>query len=385
MSTNNYTPVAPTPPIKKNIDYKFKLLYALGMIFIVAGHCESGGISLLYDWFSIYGFQLAIFIFCSGYFYSDKAEKSIPKYFVKKVKSLLIPLFIWNIFYGICVDVSHNFGFTIGGEFNLHNLLIAPLIDGHQFAYNLSGWFVVPLFLTETLNVIFRKITSFTSHPIKEYIVFAIYLSIGVAGVYLSNNGYNVGWWLILTRTMAFFPFFGGGIFYKKVLEKYDKLPDLLYFAIVLFIQLLLMLIYGAPLTYTISWGQYTGLIRPFIIGFVGVAFWLRVCRVLEPILGRNKYINLIADNTYSIMIHHFAGFMIVKLIFAILSKCTPLFSAFDMHLFKTDLWYFYKPNNVYQTLILYLIAGIVVPIIIQKAIDYFKNKISLFSTQKKK
>ena len=163
---------------KKQIDYRFKLLYALGMIFIVAGHCNFGGISILYDWFAVYGFHLGLFIFCSGYFYSDKAENNVFKYFIKKVKSLLIPLFIWNIIYGILVSFSHKFGFTIGGEFNLYNLFIAPLINGHQFAYNLSGWFVVPLFLTEILNVIFRKVLSCISHSVKEYILFAFYLAI---------------------------------------------------------------------------------------------------------------------------------------------------------------------------------------------------------------
>ncbi len=377
----NTTPTQNLP--QKHIDYRFKLLYAIGMIFIVAGHCNNGGISLLYDWFHVYGFHLGLFIFCSGYFYSEKSEKDIPKYIVKKIKSLLIPLFIWNIFYGLIVSVSHNFGFTIGGEFNLHNIFIAPLIDGHQFGYNLSGWFVIPLFFTEILNVIFRKVASFFSHPIKEYIIFFTYLAIGLFGIYLSNKGYNVNWWLALTRTMVFFPFFGAGIFYKKTLEKHDKLPNILYFSIILAIQLLLILLYGAPLSYTMSWGVYDGFVRPFIIGYLGIAFWLRVCKILEPILGRNKYVNLIADNTYSIMINHFAGFMIIKLIYALFSKFTSLFANFNIVAFKTDLWYYYTPRNIEQTLILYLIAGIVFPIIVQKLLTLIKNKILTLKSKK--
>lgn len=43
------------------------------------------------------------------------------------------------------------------------------------------------------------------------------------------------------------------------------------------------------------------------IVAYLGIAFWLRI--------GDNKYINLIADNTYSIMMNQFLGFMIVKTI----------------------------------------------------------------------
>ena len=74
-------------------------------------------------------------------------------------------------------------------------------------------------------------------------------------------------------------------------------------------------------------------------------------------------------------MINHFAGFMIVKLIYALFSKYTSIFGNFDMDLFKTDIWYFYTPRDTQQALILYLVAGIVFPIIIQKILTFIKNK----------
>ena len=61
MKNSNNLSIKDSPP-KKQIDYRFKLLYALGMIFIVAGHCNTGGISLLYDWFHVYGFHLGLLI-----------------------------------------------------------------------------------------------------------------------------------------------------------------------------------------------------------------------------------------------------------------------------------------------------------------------------------
>lgn len=49
-------------------------------------------------------------------------------------------------------------GFTIGGPFNFHNVVLAPLNDGHQFVYTTGGWFVVPLFLVEVYTVFVRKL-----------------------------------------------------------------------------------------------------------------------------------------------------------------------------------------------------------------------------------
>ena len=68
-------------------DYRFKLLYAIGMIIVVAGHCGGdGGFSLMYEFFTPYSFHLALFVFCSGYFYKDTSERTVGKYVLKKVK-----------------------------------------------------------------------------------------------------------------------------------------------------------------------------------------------------------------------------------------------------------------------------------------------------------
>ena len=55
---------------KKKIDYRFKILYAVAILMVVAGHCDGGGISLDFaQWFPYEGIHLALFTFCSGYFF----------------------------------------------------------------------------------------------------------------------------------------------------------------------------------------------------------------------------------------------------------------------------------------------------------------------------
>lgn len=55
---------------KKKIDYRFKILYAVAILMVVAGHCDGGGISLDFaQWFPYEGIHLTLFTFCSGYFF----------------------------------------------------------------------------------------------------------------------------------------------------------------------------------------------------------------------------------------------------------------------------------------------------------------------------
>lgn len=352
----------------KKIDYRFKLMYFFGIIFIVAGHCGNGGISILYDWFPPYSFHLGLFVFCSGYFYKEKCEKNVNKYIVSKIKKLLIPLYIWNLVYFIIICLLEPVGFTIGTGGNiLDKLLIKPITSGHQFGYNLGGWFVIPLLMIEIFNILFRKITSFMNKiKIKELIYFVFYLVLGVIGIKLSKDGFNHDLWLVLVRMLYLLPFYGLGIFYKKVLEKYDRLSNITYFSIIMVISLIIILKYGVIPSYTPSWCNdfYHISIMPFIVGFLGIALWFRICTILQSVLGKNKYINIVADNTYSIMLHHFMGFMIVKTIFNLFA------SDFNFGQYKSNLWYMYLPNGINQFKIIYLISGIVFPILIKKMID---------------
>lgn len=68
----------------EKIDYRFKILYAIGMVIIVAGHCWNGGISLFYEWFPPYAFHLPLFAFASGYFYKNSHEGGAKSIFGKK-------------------------------------------------------------------------------------------------------------------------------------------------------------------------------------------------------------------------------------------------------------------------------------------------------------
>ena len=111
------------------VNLQFKLLYAIGIVIIVAGHCYHGGISLAYEWFPTYSFNLALLVFISGYFYKPVHEEHFLKYIGKRAKRLVILAYLWNIVYGLFVLLMSNFGYTIGGKINPYNLFLMPFVD----------------------------------------------------------------------------------------------------------------------------------------------------------------------------------------------------------------------------------------------------------------
>ena len=369
---------------EKKINYQFKLLYAFGIIFIVAGHCRDGGISIFYDWFTPYAFHLALFIFCSGYFYNKDNEKSICKSILHKVKTLLVPMYLWNLFYGILITILHQLGFTLAEPLTMYNLLIAPWIDGHQFAFNLAGWFVTPLFLVYVFNLLLRKLLSFIKMD-NDYLIGLLYLILGMCGIYLAMHGYNKGVFVIVARMAYFIPFYGLGTLYRYHLEKRDVLPNIPYFALVMFAQLLIISHYRVNKSYVPSWGEnYDSVIMPFFVGLLGILFWLRITRILSPLCEKSRTILLIADNTYSIMINQFFGFFLVNTLYNFAHMHLGVCNDFDPNIYYTNVWYFYFPYNTMQWCIIYLIAGVAVPIAMSLAITWAKTKLLSLLPQKK-
>ena len=364
-------------------DYRFKLLYAIGIIIIVAGHLEHQGFSLAFELFPPYAFHLGLFVFASGYLYKEASGDTPGKYILKKAKQLLLPLYLWNFAYAAVITILSYAGFTFGSSVNLESLFILPITDGHQFSFTLSGWFIIPLFIIQVLNVLFRNLCSKLRLRLNETVIFVCSMLLGIAGVYLASQGYNTGLWLTLVRVLYFVPFFSLGIFYRKVLEKYDTLPSIWYFAIVIGLKLLIIYIYKRAPVYTPSWcNNFTdGPILPFIVGFLGIAFWFRIVKILTPVLGKNKYVNLIANNTYSIMINHIFAIFLINSIFAFMTKDTQCFLDFDWNRYFSDVSLVYCPFGIEQTGIIFLIAGIVLPILAQYIINLCWNQIrKLFS-----
>lgn len=360
---------------ERGIRYEFKFLYAIGIFLIVSGHCNSGGISIGYDWFKPYAFHLGLFTFLSGYFYKSSDEMNIGTSILKRAKRLILPLYLWNIFYAVVVTITHQFGFSIGTKVTLKSLFITPWTNGHQFGYNLGGWYISPLFMIYVFHIIFHKAVG---KFLNNYIMEVIYLVIGMCGIYMAMKGYYGGHYIVFVRFAYLLPFYGMGILYRSDLEKKDKCNNLLYFSIIFAIQLAIITYYRGTKAYTPSKAyDYDNIWNPFLSGFLGIAFWLRISKIVEPLVHKSKAILVLANHTYSIMINQFLGFMLVKGVFGCVNLVSnaKLCSNFDWDAFMSDIWYAYLPYNLNQWYVVYIIVGLVIPILMQKGIDLVKSK----------
>lgn len=358
------------------IDITMKTLYAFAITFIVSGHVitsgGNGGISFGFNVFPPASFHVACFVFVAGYFYRSRYEARPLEFLKKRVLRLLVPLYLINAVYGVWVAVSHGMGFTFGGELTLYNLLLDPLFGGHAFLWDLSLWFVAPLFLTELIDFSLRMLLRVGDNHRREIILIILYGAIGVATTTLCGpEGFpemSSDPLVLLARTGFFLPCYAMGRIYKLFLAKHDTVPNWLYFSVVCGLQLVVFVICDGKVGYLVSWCQfYTGSIIPFVTTALGIAFWLRISRIVSPGLIGSKTAAAVADNTFSIMAHQFVGIFIVKGIFALAFAC-GICPDFDMGRFLTDFWYYYWPSNLggpgpAAFGMLYVVAGIVVPV----------------------
>lgn len=383
---------APVPPaVPSAADPTFKMLYVLAIIMIVDGHVGSSDYIDFNGLLRYQNYHIALFMFVSGYFLN--LTRGYKEFFARKTLRLLVPLYLWNAAYGaLCWYLNRHQGFALGGEFNLYNLLYAPLVDGHQFIYNMASWFLVPLFLVQAVGFLLlrpfalstarRTALTPSARPqpgsffLPAVIFFVLSLALGCfALAYAPENHGARTLALTALRTLYFMPAFAFGFLYRHVLAKYDTVATPLYLFIVL--AALTCLTQKFPgYNHIPSWLDTVNAPAPAIyaISLLAVLFWLRVARVLSPLLVRSRPLQYIANHTFDIMIHHFAGFMLAKALFlpfisapaaqfpsAAAAPLAPRADAAALARIKSDIWYYPFPESGETSAWLYIAISIVI------------------------
>ncbi|MGI6032267.1 MAG: hypothetical protein ACOX69_02470 [Coriobacteriales bacterium] len=366
--------------IDPHIDATMKVLFAFAITFVVAGHViapgSPGGISFGYNLFPPASFHVGIFVFVAGYFYKSKHEQEPGAYLKRRVLRLLVPLYAVYAVYGlVVVPLMHLCGFTIGQDPSLYNLLLDPLFGGHAFMWNLPLWFVAPLFFTELLDFGLRKLLRVGESRIKELVLIVCYFAAGALTVALCGETgfqeYDSSPLILLARIGVFLPCYALGRLYQVFLESHDSAPNWLYFAVVISVQIILIVVTGGKVGYVISWCWfYSGPLVTLLELVCGIAFWLRISRIVAPGLSQSASLRAVANSTFSIMAHQFLGIFLVKAVFAGLAAL-GLIGGFDMGAFLSDFWYYWYPPSIasghaascaaFATI--YVAAGVAVPL----------------------
>lgn len=345
----------------------FGILSGLAIIMVAAGHLGYD-IMTVGGLFPYYSFHIPLFLFISGYFYKESAKEHPIAYIVRKIKRLLLPYLAWNLFYGLAAFLLRTRGFAMGEDISLQTLFLAPFLHGYQFIYNYASWFVPVLFIIEIMNLLMRLI----ARRFPEWLYLAASLLVGMAVVYLAIGGHVWGYYKMPGKILFLFPCFQMGQFYRKNLEKHDTLGSLPYFAILISIQTLLNLCCNG-LNFSAVWcsGFANGPVIPYVTSVSGIAFWLRIAKLLTPAAGNNRTVQYLGRNTFTVMMHHVMIFTLIKMILAGIAAHSGFLADFDFEQYYTDIDYLYLVRGNEHFKMVYLAAGVIIPLLLRRGAEY--------------
>lgn len=349
------------------------ILTGIAIILVVLGHLDMNELSV-FGLFPYYSFHVFVFVFVSGYFYSDRHESALLSYIGHKALRLLVPYYICNLIYGIISTVLSSRGFTYCNPISPYRFLIEPFLGGHQFGLNFAAWFVPALFMVEVVNILGRRFLTLIRltdehlqvvHISRDIFIFICTLAAGIVTVYLAQGGHVWGLYKTPGRILFMLPVYELGILYRSRLEAYEKrIPDALCIAILCTVQLIIYMVAQGMLNYSVVWctsfATYAWV--PYATAVTGIWLWLRVSRMIADSTP-GRALDRVGSSSYHIMMHHIAIFWCINLIMSGLCSCLPDMLPFDNALFLSDVNYAYLPGGMYPWKCLYLATGVLIPV----------------------
>lgn len=318
---------------------------------------------------------MQLFFFASGYFYKGKNESEAGRYIVKKAKRLLIPCLIYNFAYAlftICISFA---GFDIGEGMSLYTIFISSFVLGSDFKFNSPDWFIAQLFMVEVLNVLICKLFRRTI-KYREQIICLIYLLLGMTAVAAGQRIELGSAGIILCRTLFGLSWYGLGRLYQ-IYKKYDGIRNAIYFPVILFVQLLLLIFNNGNVQGSVvrfSFGNLN-VISVYLSALVAIAFWLRVCKLIAPCLTKNSFVSYIGSHTFSVVENQYLGFFAVNTVIYLLSRYAFVTIGFDENAYFTTHNYVWSLEYCNNIKIIYVVAGICVPMLLSFLGEWIKGK----------
>ena len=347
-----------------------RALYLLAIVFVVDGHTALGDLFTLDGLFRYYSFHLMLFAFGSGYFF--RLHGTPARDVLTRARRLLLPLYAWNLVYGVGAALLRRFGgFTVGEPLSAYTLLLAPIVDGEHFGWNLGAWFIFPLFAVQVLYAAVHRLSRlWRGNP---WVTFLVCLVPGCAAVQLCHAGNPQALPVAVLRPLILLPGYALGALYRSRLEAVDnRLPTVPLLLTVAVLRALLCVRYEnlayllSSCTYFVcdAFGVYAG-------AALAIAFWLRIARLLAPLMQKSRLAMAISRNTFAVMMHHYMGFFALNCVFLALHKLGLGAAKFSFTAMRTQEGYLYAPAGRQEWNVLYLIAGLVVPLLIGGAVRW--------------
>lgn len=340
--------------MEKIFSDEINILKALAIMLVVSGHLEFSLLGI----FPPYSFQIALFFFISGCLFKDKYLNSVTEFFERRIKSLLVPYFWYNLFY-MCVTIliAKLTGKFWGMPLSFKNFFITPFLNGHQFDLSCPLWFVTQLFMT---LITFLYLMRFFSNATKnKFIHLAIFTLIGLLAIPVRKIFPMTPLMLVVIRTMMSLFFVYIGYYYTHHIKDNYNIFTPKWFGGILILQSILWLFnrdftpeHGIGLSYILVWGRFDDqLFVPILTSLTGIWASLFTVKILYPYLKNVKFIQDMGNVTYHIMANHL---LVMYLITAVFLKLHGMpISERANH----DIYWIYNPI---QTTYLYFVITMV-------------------------
>ncbi len=295
------------------------LLKALAIMLVVSGHLEFSLLGI----FPPYSFQIALFFFISGCLFKTKYLNAPAEYLKKRVKSLLVPYYLYTLFYLIVTVIIAKFtGKFWGMPITFKNYLLTPFLNGHELDLTCPLWFVTQLFMTLIVFLfIFRQLKNLKDNKFFHLVVFLIFAFLAI---FMANFLPKTPVMLVVIRTLFSMFFVYIGYFYTNYIkDKYD-IFTVKWLGFIICLQAILWLfntdydpIQGIGLSYILVWGQFnTWGIVPILTSLTGIWASLFAVKILYPYLKDVKFLQNTGNVTYHIMANHLFVMYILTAIF---------------------------------------------------------------------
>ncbi len=363
----------------KEFSNEINLLKALAIMLVVSGHLEFSLLGI----FPPYSFQLALFFFISGYLFKDKYINDVQTYLINRVKSLLVPYFLYSAFYTVVTIIIYKLTNVFWGKpITLKNFFITPFLNGHQLDLSCPLWFVTQLFITLIVFLfIMRALTKTTSN---KFIHLGIFTVLGLIAIPLSKivelNSIN----LLFIRTIFSLFFVYLGYFYKTYIKDNYALFTPKIAGLVIVLQSILWLFnrdydpeHGIGLSYVLVWARFDDqLIVPIITSITGIWASMLVTKLLYPYLKDVKFLQYMGQVTYHIMANHL---LVMFILTAIAMKLNGIpFSERAAH----DIYWIYNPvQNTYLFFVLTMIITTYTGVALRESNKFLKEKLTSLAT----
>lgn len=334
------------------------LMLAISIIYVVMGHCYQPKIFLL----PAYTFQIAIFFFISGYFFQAQSSLKLKWIWIKKkFKHLILPYFSLNLIFAGLTYTLIFYGIQIGDLPTWHNFFITPFVNGQQYYLYLAAWFVPQLFLVHLVAQVFLL-----KHKNRN-LVFLFIISFLISFNFIQSSDQAISdFALIFGRTAFGLSFYLiGALFkiYETKLKRWIIRPES-FFALYVFYVSLESFFNG--FTYFLMIGKFSN--GPFItyLGtFSAIGMIYIISSYLALNIAENNLFLKIGRHTFAIMTWHITIFLLINIILYFFNLIT-----------KTDLSTIFFVYKKEQFWFIYVIAGLLTPLLITAGYSYLTKKI---------